>query len=287
MVDRGLHGPAPFSGVVGVPPQLVEVDVLLQGGDQEIQQPGADHRSFAPGVEDLHDILDQVDLLEELEALRVGLHDRVLDAVVNHLREVPSARLAPRVDEAGITLGAQRIEGRLGLRYIGVAAATHQGVAVLETPDATGDAAIDEADALFGQGRRVLLIIGVLGVAAVHDGVALFEVIRQGRDGLGGRSPGRDHHPHDARSRQRRAQLGQVGDVGELRVAVVAHDGQALLAHPGAHVATHLPESDEADLHGRSLRVRGVLDSEPVSSGVDAASTGSGIRCRRRRSRRR
>src|SRR6478752_4786632 len=40
VVDRGLDGPAPLAGVLGVPGDLVEVGVLLDGRDQQVEQPG-------------------------------------------------------------------------------------------------------------------------------------------------------------------------------------------------------------------------------------------------------
>ena len=92
----GLDGPAALAGVLGVAGDLVEVGVVLERRDQQVEQPGADHGALAPGVEDLGDVVDQVDLLQQLPALGVGLHDRVLDAVVDHLGEVAGARLPCR-----------------------------------------------------------------------------------------------------------------------------------------------------------------------------------------------
>jgi hypothetical protein len=38
-------------------------------------------------------------------------------------------------------------------------------------------------------------------------------------------------------------------DIGEVRVAVVSEDGVARAADPLAHVAAHLAEADETELH--------------------------------------
>ena len=143
VVDRGLDGPAALAGVLGVAGDLVEVGVLLERGDQQVEQPGADHGARAPGVEDLGDVVDQVDLLEQLPALGVGLHHGVLDAVVDHLGEVAGAGLLAGVHEAALALGLERVEGRLDLGDVLVGAAAHQRVAVLspqtppETPQST------------------------------------------------------------------------------------------------------------------------------------------------------
>ena len=260
VVDRRLDRPAPLARVVRETGQLGQVLVVLQGGDEQVEQPGADHGPAAPGGEDLRDVVDLVDGLEQLPALGVGLHHGVLDAVVDHLGEVAGARLPAGVHEAVLTLGTQCVERRLHLRDVLVGAADHQRVAVLEAPDAAGGAAVDEADPTLGQHDRVDLVVGVLRVAAVDDEVALAEEVGHLSDGLAGRLAGRDHHPDDlgpaVRAGQLLDHLGQAPHVGQVRVEVEADDGDAGVAHPGAHVAAHLPEPDETDVHGRDLRVR-------------------------------
>ena len=135
------------------------------------------------------DVLDQVDGGEQLVALAVGLHHRVLDAVVDHLAEVAGADRAG-VHEArvagvllpGLVLGDRRLEGvedRLHLGDVVLAAADHQRVAVLQAPDAAGDAGVDVADALLAQHHVVHLVVGELRVAAVDDDVALAEQLAE------------------------------------------------------------------------------------------------------------
>ena len=257
VVDGGLDRPPALSGVLGVAADLVEVGVVLQRGDEQVQQPGADHGALAPGVEHLGDVLDDVHLLEELPALGVGLHHGVLDAVVDHLGEVTRACPLAGVDHPGLALGLERLEGRQHLLDVLVAAAVHQGIAVLEAPDAAGDAAVDETDALLLEHRGVGLVVGPARVAAVDDEVTLAEQSAELLDGLPGRVAGRHHHPDHLRS-----VLGQLGDqvgealgVAQVLVAVVAHDRVPGVAQTGAHVATHLPEADESEVHERcSLR---------------------------------
>ena len=43
---------------------------------------------------------------------------------------------------------------------------------------------------------------------------------------------------------------GEAVGVGQVGVAVVADDGVAGVAQTGAHVAAHLAEPDESDVHG-------------------------------------
>ena len=150
VVDAGLDGPAALAGVLGVAADLGEAGVVVEGVDQQVEQPRADHGALAPGAEHLGDVVDEVDLLEQLPALGVALHDGVLDAVVDHLGEVAGADLAG-VHGAELALGLEGVEGRLDLRDVVGRAAVHQGVAVLQTPHPTGDAAVDEPDALLGQ----------------------------------------------------------------------------------------------------------------------------------------
>src|SRR5437870_3949239 len=80
--------------------------------DQQVEQPRADHRALAPGVEHLGDVLDEVGPLEQLPSLGIGLHDGVLDAVVDHLREVSGAGLRAGMDEPAFPLGLEGVEGR-------------------------------------------------------------------------------------------------------------------------------------------------------------------------------
>ena len=117
VVDAGLDGPAALAGVLGVAADLGQAGVVVERGDQQVEQPRPDDRALAPGAEDLGDVVDEVDLLEQLPALGVALHDGVLDAVVDHLGEVPGADLAG-VHGAELALGLERVEGRLHLRDV-------------------------------------------------------------------------------------------------------------------------------------------------------------------------
>ncbi len=275
VVDAGLDGPATFARVGGVAGDLVEVGVLLERLDQQVEQPRPDDGALTPRVEDLGDVVDEVDLLEQLPALGVRLHDGVLDAVVNHLGEVAGARLLAGVHEAGVTLGLERVEGGLHLGDVGVGAAAHQGVAVLQAPDPAGDTAVDEPDALRGQEVGVDLVVGPLGVAAVDDQVTLAEELGELLDGVAGRVARRDHHPDDLRARQLPDHLGQARGVGDVRVAVVADHRVPGVAQAAPHVATHLAETDESEFH-EAFSLGGVVRRAGASASGD-----SGSRCRR------
>ena len=83
----------------------------------------------------------------------------------------------------------QRVEGGLHLGDVVGIAAGHQGIAVLEAPDAAADAAVDEADALSAELGRVLLVVGPARVAAVDDDVARRPAARRARRSSPGGSP--------------------------------------------------------------------------------------------------
>ena len=255
--DRLLHGPAALAGVGGVAGDLLQARVLLQRLDQQVEQPGADHRAAGPGLEAAVHVGDDVLGGQQLEALGVGLHQAVLDAVVHHLGVVAGA------DRAGVheallagTLRAQRVEDRHGPLDQLVVAADHQAVAVLQAPHATADAAVDVADAVGGEGLGVDGVVGEPAVAAVDDQVALGQQPAQGLDRLAGRLTGGDHDPDDAGGRQRADQALEAVDVAHLGVVVEPDDLVTGAAQTLAHVAAHLAQADQSELHRRVLRRR-------------------------------
>ena len=82
-------------------------------------------------------------LRHDLESLGIGLHQPVLDAVVDHLHEVPGPG---RADMGVATLRRQGEERRLGHGDRLVGAPDHEAVALGQAPDAAGGAGIDEGD---------------------------------------------------------------------------------------------------------------------------------------------
>ena len=207
------------------------------------------HALKAPGH-----VGDDVLLLEQLVALGVGGHEAVLDAVVDHLRVVPRADLAG-VDEALVAraLGPQRVEDRHRLVDPLLVAAAHQAVAVLEAPDAAAHTAVDVADLLLAEQLGVLEVVGEAGVAAVDDEVTGLEQVGELGDGLARRVTGGHHDPHDAGGLEGLDQGRQRAHVGDVGVAVEADHLVARAAQPLAHVAAHLAETDETELHVASL----------------------------------
>src|SRR4051812_6810354 len=91
-------------------------------------------------------------VLENRKSFGVGLHQPVLDAVVNHLGEMACAHRA----DAAPTLvfrGGQRLEDRSQALPRARIAADHQAVALGKAPYTAARAAIDELDARGGERR--------------------------------------------------------------------------------------------------------------------------------------
>ena len=296
--DRLLDGPPALAGVDGVVGHVVERRVLLERLDHEVEQPGPHDRPPAPRLERAGHVLDDVLLLEQLVALGVGLHQAVLDAVVHHLRVVPGADLAG-VHEPLVarTLGAQRVEDRHRLLHVRGRAADHQAVAVVEAPDAAGDTAVEVADALGLEQLLVLEVVGEAAVATVDDQVALVEQAGELGDGVAGRRTAGHHDPHHPRRVEPLDEVGQRARVRHGLVAVVPHDLVASAADALAHVAAHLAQPDQTQLHLGTPRCvwcvgDEVLIREGYCDGIlkwlvrmrtAPASARSGTRCRPRR----
>src|SRR5438128_5887371 len=92
-----------------------------------------------------------IGVLEDIEALGVGLHQAVLDAVMDHLDEMPGAAgagmdvalldpgIAPIAAASARNVadpGCQRLEDRIEPADHGFFAADHHAIAALDAPDA-------------------------------------------------------------------------------------------------------------------------------------------------------
>src|SRR3954452_12728044 len=157
--DRHLdpvgHHPAALAGVVDVAAQALEVVALLvERALGELAQPGAHDRAAVPQPRDLLELDREFGLVHQVEALGVGLHHPVLDAVVDHLHEVPGAggaEVPPAVRRG------QHVQDRSELRDRLVGTAGHHAVTDVEAPDAARGADVGVADAVRLQLRRPAL----------------------------------------------------------------------------------------------------------------------------------
>jgi len=131
-----------------------------------------------------------IGMVEDVEALGIGLHQPVLDVVMHHLDEMPGAAragmdiallgtgiaaLAPRRARDVAETWCQAAEDRIEAIDHGLVAADHHAIAALEAPDtaARADIAIMEA---FGRQRfGAPHIVLPVAVAAIDDDVARLE----------------------------------------------------------------------------------------------------------------
>src|SRR5690606_41257463 len=96
----------------------------------------------------------------------VGLHHSVLDAVVDHLGEMPRTA-GPDMAPTAIRRRSQALEHRTQPRRGPGVAADHQAVAFLQPPDAAAGAAVQQVHAGVAAAPAATLAVAVVGVAAV------------------------------------------------------------------------------------------------------------------------
>ena len=133
-LHRGLDRPAPLAGIRDAALEARELRVLAQRARREVEQPGADHAAAPPQLGDLGQVERVLEVLgmrerrrlgvvalraparvgvaQEVEALGVGRHQPVLDAVVHHLDEVPRA-VGSAVEEAALAAARRAVASRV------------------------------------------------------------------------------------------------------------------------------------------------------------------------------
>src|SRR5215204_6991057 len=163
-------GPAALTRVFDVAADAVQVGVLLEGALGEFEEPAAHHAALVPQAREGPEVVIVAGLLEDLEPLGVGLEHPVLDTVVDHLREVPGARVP---EKSVSVLGREGLEGRLDvLESVGVAP-DHGAVADVVAPDAPRDPSIEPPLALVPDLPGPRHGVPEVGVGPVDDDIAL------------------------------------------------------------------------------------------------------------------
>src|SRR5262245_59378238 len=212
---------------------------------------------------------------QNIEAFRVGLHQAVLDAVVDHLDEAagaarPAVHIA--VLDARVALAATRCRrnGTLARRQGakdriealdgGFRPADHQAIAAFEAPTAAAGAAIDVVDLLCLECAGATNVVLVEGVAAIDDAVARLQPSTERVGRRLRRFPSRHHHPDGTGLTEASTELGNVagaqdvvaGEGGNGSGVAVEHDTLVPPAHePAYDIAAHATEADDAKLHCR------------------------------------
>src|SRR4249919_3963027 len=153
-----------------------------------------------------------ISVVQDVEALREGGHDAVLDAVVHHLDEVTRAggsavQIAlllrcqlTRATRRPLNLAhsrSDRLQDRVDDLDRFVVSAHHQAVAALQAEDASAGADVDVMEALLAKLGGPAYVVAIVGVATVNDDVALIQQPRQLFDHLARDASG-DHDPDRA-----------------------------------------------------------------------------------------
>ena len=193
---------------------------------------------------------------EQGEAFGVGLHQAVLDAVVDHLDIVSGA--AGTAMQPAFGRSEQPGERRHALHRARLAA-EHDGVAVGEPPHTARYAGIDVGEAARGEFRGAAHAVLVVGVGAVDQHVAFGEQGQQLRQRVLARPARGQHQPEDARRLELVQQGGQVCDYAHAPLArqrasrsgrlVPGDHARTAARQTPRHVGAHATQPDHSDMH--------------------------------------
>ena len=265
LFERLLDRPRPGGAAGDVVGHIAEFATLLaERLLAELQQPRSDDCAVVPRPGDSLQIEVVPALGQQLEPLAVGLHQRVFDAVVDHLHVVARAAgahpvVAGRSRRHRVEDGCQRLVGPLG-------AADHQGEAEFGPCRAAGGPAVEvRRVGCCAPPNRILEV----GVAAVDDDVvgteAGFEFVERGVDRVA-----RGYHQPDPLVvaepvgevvkilRGRRPRVGCGRD--RFRVEVEHHHVVTRVEHAVEDDLSHPAESDNSQFHIGHCDARGGSD---------------------------
>src|ERR1039458_6271834 len=288
--DRRLNRPAPFAGILHEPAVLGERGILGQRHRRQVQQPRTHHAAAPPDLGNIRQVEIVADIfgkffagrvLENVEALRVGLHHSVFDAVVDHIYEMSgTGRAAVDVAVFGGTSGGarhflaarsardvaasgrQRFEDRVEAPDGFLRATDHHAVAALQSPDAAAGADVHVVHALDGTYFGAANVVFEIRIAAVNDGVARLHASEQSLHGFFRGIARRYHDPRGARSVQLADQIIErsrghrtfAGDTLDRFGAHVGHYHRVTAAHQASgHVGAHAPQTYHSQLHSRNI----------------------------------
>src|SRR5207302_5043618 len=255
----GLDRPPSFACVLHPAFDSRKVGVLGETARDQVEQPGADHAARPPRLGDGAHVHAREVLrhLHDLEAFRVGLHQAVLDAVMDHLHEVTRA-FRPGVDQSAI-VRREVLEQREAVVVDLLLGTDHEAVAVLQAPYAAGYAGVHVVHAFGLDAGAVVERDLPVGVAAVDDDVAGVAQVDELIDRLCRRVAGRHHDPHDSGTalklsdevlpaprpdralRRMRLHRG----LGEVE----CDDTVTTLDQAQRHIAAHAAQTDDSDFH--------------------------------------
>ena len=95
--------------------------------------------------------------------------------------------------------GCERLENGIEASHCLLGTADHHAVSTLDAPDTAAGAHVDVMNAFLLKNFRAANVVLPHRVAAIDDGVAGFEFVGKGHDGLLRRIACRNHHPNCTR----------------------------------------------------------------------------------------
>src|SRR3990172_10411965 len=111
-VDRLKYRPTPFAGIGHPGLNLFQFPVVHKRTGGQVQQPGTHHAAIAPDLSNVIKIEVKFTLgFQDLETFSIRLHQAILDAIVNHLNEMPRAARS-NVSPAPILSWRESLENR-------------------------------------------------------------------------------------------------------------------------------------------------------------------------------
>ena len=284
LLDRGQYRPASLAGVLDEPCEIRQSWALDERGGGQVEKPGPDDAPAPPQLGDIGDVQVELELLrklpgfcveEDVQPLRVRLHQAILDAVVDHLDEMAAAALSAMkvaiLDRPGRSLpsgrardlapaGGERPEDRIQAPDNLLLPSDHHAVTALQPPDPSAGSNVHVVDPFFQDRLCPPHVILVVGVASVDDRVAGLEPAGEVIHDLFCRVSRGHHDPGHAWLSELYGEIIEREGAGcplacELADVVgVPGEGDALVAapqQPADHVSAHATQTDHSDLHGR------------------------------------
>src|SRR5215471_12997912 len=281
-IDCRLHSPPAFAGILDETGISIETRICHESRRSKVEEPGGDDAAAPPHFSDIGDVeVEPLGLrqhvgpcvLEDVETLRVRLHQAILDPIVHHLHEMAGA-VRPGMDVAAPDARVASVSA-WGCRHVAnsrregakdrveavddlLFAADHHAVPALQTPHAAACSDVDVMQPALPKCRGPANIVLPERVAAVDEDIARLKQPTKLVDGVFCDFAGRQHQPYRSRlaelahelfqsASRRSAFVGQSGD--GLSLSIIDYRLVAMLHQATSNVAAHPPKSYDPDLH--------------------------------------
>ena len=260
-----LHRPPALARILHIRLYPREIAVFFQRRRRQVQQPRPHHAAMPPDLGYLRQVKLQIPLrLHQLKPLRKRLHHPVLDAVVNHLDEMPRAR-RPHAPMPAAFARRKRLEHRLQPLICSGIPAYHQAISLSQPPHAAACAGVKHINAALPQRRRPRYRLLVIGIPPVYNRIPLSQPISQFPDSGVGNLPRRNHHPnrprriqhpHHLRDGRRARRARALSLAPRPLVRIIRHNPMAAQQQPLRHIPPHSPQPDHSQFHSRAFLIK-------------------------------